>query len=466
MLTAAMTHQAACVNKISALKVGALFMEMGTGKTRCYLEIAAQKIAQDKAKRLTILCPVSGMAHIAQEVQKHTGQLAVIHHEKYQLSNATTNIIGIESMSSSITAINRLNDLARDSVLVVDESHLIKNKETQRTRRILDAANLARYRYISTGMPMPNGVEDLWSQMLWCSRDILGYRDFAEFRRWHLKYTGDDWGMPGTGKICGRYNVETIAAKIAPYSFEARKADCLQLPPKSYSFRTVQLGDIAQAAYSEAKLRILMGRKAFEVDDATIYRLFTALQQISSGMRPAWLFEPGEFTELASTKTEQLQATLVSITGRAVVWCKYHAEADAAEEAVHQAGKAYWRIDGRVPLAERNLRIQHWREAGDVLICTIQTGAMVNDWGFADYSIYMSNSFDYMLRTQSEDRTHRAMMTGKAHYIDLHADTGIERRIRRSLLRKENACKAFQDHIRQLRDKRDDAAITRELNNL
>jgi hypothetical protein len=254
-----------------------------------------------------------------------------------------------------------------------------------------------------------------------------------------------------------------IAAKIAPYTFEARKADCLDLPPKSYSFRTVELSDEAQTAYQDAKHRILMGRNAFDVDDATVFRLFTALQQISSGMRPDWLFEPGEYDGLASSKADELRTTLESLTGKAVVWCKYLAEADAAEAAARQAGKAYQRIDGRVRVSERNRRIQRWREDGDLLISTIQTGAMVNDWGFADYGIYMSNCFDYMLRMQSEDRTHRAMMTGKAHYIDLRANTGIERRITRSLQRKEDALKVFQDKIRQLRAKQDAKSIEKEL---
>ncbi len=279
----------------------------------------------------------------------------------------------------------------------------------------------------------------------------------------HIEHAGDRLGQIGQGRITGRHNVEVIAAKIAPYTFEAKKVDCLNLPSKTFSFRTIELNDETKSAYQDAKGRILLGRNAFDVDDATVFRLFTALQQISSGVRPAWLFKDGEYEELKSTKVAELQTVLESITGKAVVWCKYIAEADAAEVAVCSAGKQYQRIDGSVSVAERSRRIQRWREDGHVLICTIQTGAMVNDWGFADYSIYMSNCFDYMLRLQSEDRTHRAMMTGKAHYIDLRADTAIERRITRSLQRKEDALKTFQDKIRQLRAQRDAAGIDNEL---
>lgn len=451
MITAPMIHQSAGANKLDKLKVGALFMEMGTGKTRVYHDLALRKINAGKASRLTILCPVSGKDHIADEALKHTGLSAVVHGGDYSDAAGKINIIGIESLSTSIRAMNKLHELSQDAVVVADESQLIKNRDTARTRHIVQATAGSRYRYLSTGLPMPNGVEDLWSQMLWLSPLILDYRSYSEFSRNHLRYTGDQFGLYGQGRISGRFNTDVIAAKIAPYSFEARKADCLTLPPKTYSYRTATLSDEAQEAYAEAKRRILFGRDAFEVDDATIYRLFSALQLISSGIAPRWLFKEGEFSELHSPKTDLLKQIVGEATGKKVIWCKYLTEADEAEHALESEGYRCTRIDGSVSRSDRRKRLQSFREDIDVLISTIQVGGMVHDWGFADYAIYMSNSFDYMLRAQSEDRTHRAMMTGKAHYIDLRADTGIERRIARSLEKKENAVRSFQDKIRQLR---------------
>lgn len=466
MLTTAMQHQAVAADKLAGLKVGALFGEMGTGKSRIFYDIGERKLDAGKAARLVVLCPVSGKDHLADEAVKHTGHAPAVHGDDYTTPAARINLIGIESQSTSIRAMNKLTELAKDAVVVIDESTLIKNRDTARARHIAEATKSARYRYISDGLAMPNGVEDLWSQMQWLSPLILGYRNYAEFARFHLKHAGDDWGMRGQGRIVGRFNTERIAARIAPYAFEVRKADCLDLPPKTYSYRTAALSDAAQAAYTEAKQRILYGRKAFDVDDATIYRLFTALQMISAGVLPEWLFEPGEIAPLPNAKLPLLTEALAGISGKAVVWCKYRAEADAAERTIAGAGKRCVRIDGTVPHVERRHRLQAFREDAQVLISTLQLGSRVNDWGFADYAIYMSNSFDYAIRSQSEDRTHRAMMTGKAHYIDLRADTGIERRIHRSLNVKENALRAFQDKIRALRaagSKAAQRAITEEV---
>lgn len=465
-----MLHQVKAADKLACLKVGALFMEMGTGKTRTYLDLAMRKVRAGKASRAVILCPVAGKDHIADEVLKHTGQAAVVHGGSYTQSPGTINIIGIESQSTSVSAMNKLAALSEDAVVVADESQLIKNRKAARTRHTTDATRRSRYRYISSGIAMPNGVEDLYSQMEWLTPLVLGYNSYGEFSRWHLRHEGDAYGRYGEGRITGRFNTDLIAAKIAPYSFEARKADCLDLPPKSYSYYTTRLSDEAQDVYAYAKRSILYGKDAFEVDDATIFRLFTALQLISSGIAPNWLYdkEAGEQPpELENGKLPLLIDVINSAEGKSVVWCKYLAEAEQACAALENSGIRFERIDGRVNAAERYERLRRWKEDDvDVLVSTIQVGGMVHDWGFADYSIYLSNSFDYMLRAQSEDRTHRAMMTGKAHYIDLRSETGIEKRISRSLGKKEDALRAFQDKIRQLRLQQNRDAIVLELEEL
>jgi SNF2 family DNA or RNA helicase len=464
MLTAAMTHQRAAVDKLNRLRVGALFMEMGTGKTRCFVELAENKISNGKASRAVILCPVSAKNHIADEITKHCGHLAIVHGGAYCQLPTRYNVIGIESLSSSISAMNKLRECAESAVVVIDESHLVKNRDTARTRHISDSIGNSRYRYLSTGTPMPNGVEDLWSQMQLLSPLVLGYKSYSEFSRKHLKHTGDALGMYGQGRICGRFNTDVIAAKIAPYSFEARKSDCLDLPPKTYSYRTSSLDDDAASVYADAKHRILFGKKAFEVDDATIFRLFTALQLISSGIVPAWLYKDNEpRPTIRNPKAAALAESLSAANGKTVVWCKYRAEADMAEAVAIESGKRVCRIDGNVSTSDRHDRIAEFKTSEDVLVSTIQVGGMSHDFGFADYSIFFGNSFDYMLRAQAEDRTHRAMMTGKAHYIDLYTDTGIDRKIARSLKRKENAVKAFQDTVRKLRAAKDERAIGAEL---
>lgn len=72
---------------------------------------------------------------------------------------------------------------------------------------------------------------------------------------------------------------------------------------------------------------------------------------------------------------------------------------------------------------------------------------------FCDYVIYYNNDWDYATRAQSEDRVHRIGQTNNVHIVDICADETIDKRILRSLGRKEGILEAFKDCMEALKDK-------------
>ena len=52
------------------VRLGAMFMDMGTGKTRTALELALRRIGEGKADTILWLCPVGVRSTIAAEVAK------------------------------------------------------------------------------------------------------------------------------------------------------------------------------------------------------------------------------------------------------------------------------------------------------------------------------------------------------------------------------------------------------------
>lgn len=57
-------HQEKAYEKLKHLKVGALTMDMGTGKTRTMLEIIKDKYNNDKIDKILWLCPCSAKVNI------------------------------------------------------------------------------------------------------------------------------------------------------------------------------------------------------------------------------------------------------------------------------------------------------------------------------------------------------------------------------------------------------------------
>ncbi|MFQ7192588.1 MAG: DEAD/DEAH box helicase family protein [Megamonas funiformis] len=68
-------YQSKAVDKISKLKVGALYMEQGTGKTRTALEIVRKKLDKGKVEVILWLCPCSVKNNLREDIEKHTGDL-------------------------------------------------------------------------------------------------------------------------------------------------------------------------------------------------------------------------------------------------------------------------------------------------------------------------------------------------------------------------------------------------------
>ncbi len=132
-------HQIRAVEKLLPIRVGALYMEMGTGKTRTALEMIYKRLEAGKIKHVLWLCPCSVRENLKEDIQKHTeGALAHIA------------VYGIESLSSSIRLFEKLLEYVKASptMLVVDESNLVKNFKAYRTQRIIALSQFCKYRMI------------------------------------------------------------------------------------------------------------------------------------------------------------------------------------------------------------------------------------------------------------------------------------------------------------------------------
>ncbi len=283
-LTTPLHHQRAAVAKLLPTRIGGLLMEMGTGKTRCAIELA--RLRAHKLSKVVIFCPVSLKRTWRDEILKHTNCAPDSIHvfdkrtSERRLPTAFWYIVGIESMSSSARVALTVNALMDErTYAVVDESTYIKGHRSMRTYRITEYAAIARYRSILTGTPLTNGVADLFAQMRFLSPKILGYRSFYSFANNHLEYSKKYKGM-----IVRALNTEVLAQKIAPYTYQVTRAECLDLPEKIYKRRYFYRTPQQEAAYQQAKWELL-DIVPDEYCDLmyAIFRLFTALQQITSG---------------------------------------------------------------------------------------------------------------------------------------------------------------------------------------
>jgi len=436
-------------------------MRMGTGKTRTAIEMVAQRTNREQLTRVVWFCPVSVKATTRHELHKHTdispASLCVFD-ERTNLSNlpqALIYVVGIESMSSSTRVVLAVNELINETTMViVDESTYIKGHTALCTRRITQMSEIAKYRLIMTGMPISQGVVDLYSQMRFLHWKILGYPSFYRFKRNHLEYSKK---YPDV--IVRSLNLEQLAAKIEPYTFQITKEEAgLNLPPQLTDAMYFSMTKEQKHWYELAKDEILSSAEGREWDTYIIFRLFTALQQISSGFWNRRL-SAGKYKliEFPHERLDTLAAAVQRVPDgeKMTIWCKYHHSVTAVIEMLtasygRSSVAAY---HGRLSEGKREAELNRFRTIEDVrfLCVTPGTGSHGLDFTVAAYGNFYENGFKYLERKQAEDRHHRYPQTQTVTYTDIICENSIDGRIQRALERKENVVAQFKRKLDQVK---------------
>lgn len=455
-------HQEAAVAKLLPSRVGALFMDMGTGKSRTLIELA--KIRTEKYDRLIWFAPVSLKDTVRHELLKHT---TLTERDLYVFNYATTErtlptdrrayILGIESMSASGRVVLTYNSIVTDrSFVAVDESSYIKGHRSKRTQRITHMSARARYRALLTGTPFSQGAVDLYSQMTFLSPKILGYRSFWSFARNHLEYEerkGPDGIKRRTGRIIRSHNEDYLAAKIAPYTYQVRKDECLALPDKLRETRYCSMTREQRDCYEQAKHEILIELDYDDWSPIAIFHLFSALQSIVCGY---WIRTDPQTAEKQRIEFEHnriglLLSTVAEIPDDepVIIWAKlHHAVREISEALADEYGpENIAQFHGKLSERQRNDQLARWRDGARFLVATQSAGGHGLTLNEAAYVIFYADGFKYAERIQAEDRNHRIGQGRRPVYVTLRCSDSIDDRIARALDRKGDALAEFQERV-------------------
>lgn len=446
--TELMTHQREAVEKLLSSRVGGLFMDMGTGKTRTAIELVKRRA--HKINKVVWFAPVSLKLTVAQEIRKHTDceDIYVFDHKTGQRNLPVTRwyIVGIESMSSSNRVVAAVNSLiTEDTMVVLDESSYIKGHRAKRTERLTFICAKAKYRLILTGTPLSQGVVDLYAQMRFLSPKILGYESFYSFAANHLEYSDR---FPGL--IVSAHNTEWLAAKINPYVYQVRKQDCIDLPPKFYSRRWFFMSPEQREWYEYLKDKFLMEIDPDDWDSYKLFQLFSGLQQVVCGFYREHAKQGDVLHEFKHDRLEVLRETISEVAAdeQVIIWAKYIYDIEKIAETLREQGKTYVVYTGEQSEKERDQAVVRF-QAGDAqfFVATPSSGGHGLTLNEASTVIFYNNSFKYSERLQAEDRCHRIGQAKKVHYIDIVCRNTIDERIMQSIDKKESVLYNFRREI-------------------
>lgn len=435
----------------------AYFMEMGTGKTKVALDNAAWLYMCGLIDTVLIIAPNNVHRQWIEEqlplhLPDHIETLTHIWKIGKPMSSLIepTNKLRILAINFEATITNLGSSVCLSflksgrCLLIVDESHKIKNHRAKRTKAIAVFGRLAAYRRILTGTPLAKGVEDFYSQFLFLDPMILGHKSFFTFRNRYCVMGGYMAKM-----IVGYRNMDELHQRIAPFVFEAKKS--ADLPPKIPAKRYCDLTAIQATHYATVKHELFAILDTGDIIETPLaIQKILRLQQITCGFLPR---EDGTYQILDNNRPLVVDDILEEAAWQpAVIWCRFQNDVNTLVARYPDIAVGY---HGGIPQAEAEENKRRWL-AGErkLFIATGDKGGTgLNLAGRSGLVIYYSNSFNSINRWQSEDRTHRIGTVQSQLIIDIIAHKTVDLAIFNNLSKKKDVARMSMNEIRAMIEK-------------
>ena len=418
-------------------------MEQGTGKTRTALEFIKYRFDRGKINKVLWLCPCSVKFNLKKDIIRHTGDA----------QENLIKIMGIESLSSSLKINEEAENYMKSGkvMMIVDESLLIKNYKAKRTQNIIALSKYACYKLILNGTPLARNESDLFAQWYFLDWRVLGYRGYYSFAANHLEY--DDYG-----RIRNVLDIDVLANKIAPYTYQVKKKECLDLPNKNYRPVYYELDDESIDYYNNAIMTF--EELIDEEHPSTIYRFFTALQDVLSGQKVTLVNDHIDTSPIYKDpeKNPRVQILLEEVNDyeKTIIFCKYTHEINDLEKVLkkHFGEDSTVKFYGEMSLNDRNNSVEKFEKNDKTLffLANKSCGAYGLNLQFCNKMIFYSNDWNLGTRMQAEDRIHRIGQSKRVEIIDIIADCTLDENIQRSLEKKRNLLNGLSDEIDKRKD--------------
>jgi SNF2 family DNA or RNA helicase len=452
-------HQLKALEMSWNKEVFAYFMEMGTGKSKVLLDNIAMLYDKGKIDSVLIVAPKGVYknwydseipAHLAEHISSNVvlwkslitkeQKLKYDSLFKHDFTKLHIFIMNVEALSTKkgLEAARQFLNVKR-VLFAVDESTTIKNPQAKRTKNILQLSKMAKYRRILTGSPVTKSPLDLYTQCFFLDPFLLDHASYYSFRTRYAIMKTANFGGRSVQLVVGYHNLAELSEKLKPFSYRILKDDCLDLPPKTYMKRIIQLTPEQKRVYQQMKSMALAELKGKMITTVNVITQLMRLQQITCGHFKA---DDGSMQEIKNNRINELMDVLEEIEGKAIIWAHWRHDIDMIVESIEEnypGSVVTYYGDTTVEDRQKAIKeIQNPESKVRFLVGTPQTAGYGITLTGASTMIYYSNGYDLEKRQQSEARIDRIGQEKPMTYIDILAEDTIDEKIVKSLRKKVN----------------------------
>ena len=451
-------HQLKALEMSWNKEVFAYFMEMGTGKSKVLLDGIAMLYDKGKINAALIIAPKGVYknwydseipTHMVDHIQKKTvlWQAMINQKQQKQLNSLFKPGLDLRILIMNVEAFSTKKGLdfantflmANSALVAVDESTTIKNPRAKRTKNILSIAKRSKYRRILTGSPVTKSPLDLYTQCFFLDPFLLDHASYYTFRtRYAVMRTANFHGR-SVNLVVGYHHLDELTEKLKPFSYRILKDDCLDLPPKTYMKRVIQLTPEQKTVYQQMKKLALAELNGKMVTTMNVITQLMRMQQITCGHFKA---DDDSIQDIKNNRITELMDILEELEGKAIIWAHYRHDIDIIVKSIEDkypgSVMTYYGDTTTEDRQKAIKEIQNPESKVRFLVGTPQTGGYGITLTGASTMIYYSNGYDLEKRQQSEARIDRIGQKKPMTYIDILAEDTIDEKIVKALRKKVN----------------------------
>ena len=431
----------------------ALFLEMGTGKTKIAIDSLAALYEAKNINTVLIVAPKGVYANwVEKEIPQHLPDrinckivqwqpnitkkfreaLTELADPKHtDLHILAMNVEALSTIKGASSAFKFLK-MNPNNLFIMDESTAIKNRKAMRTKNALKAASLAKYKRILTGSPITKNPMDLFSQCNFLSPKLLNFKSFFAYQARYAIVRRRMMGARSFQEITGYQRLDELHGKLGKFSARVLKEDCLDLPDKIYTSRRVPLTKEQLAAYVQMKKLALTRLEKGELSTtASVLTQIMRLQEICCGHLK---MDDGTIQEIPNKRLDELFNTIDEMSGKVIIWATWVYDLERIVNKLRErygedSAEAFY---GATPQDKRQEIVKNFQDKKNPLrffVGNPKTGGYGLTLTAATNVIYWNNGYDLETRIQSEDRAHRIGQDNHVLYVDLISPSTVDEKI-------------------------------------
>ena len=391
---------------------GILADDMGLGKTIQALAFI-QKVNHALPKEKTtpsflIVAPTSLLYNWVNECSKFTSELRIKIHsgsKRYKEINQFENIDLIITSYGLIRNDNHLFQDAQFEIILLDESQNIKNYSAKTTQYI-NKLN-ANCRIALSGTPIENTIKDLWSQMNFLNKGLLG----------SLNQFNEKYAKP-IEKQNDEKKVEELKKIIQPFLLRRTKEEVAKdLPDIQEKIIYCGMSEEQEKYYEKVKseyrnnLLNIEDQKEFKASKLSILQGLSKLRQISNHpilMDDSYIYDSGKH-ELLLEKIH----TGISDGHKILVFSQFVTYLELLEKAILKSELSYFKLTGATSKEKRQSFVHEFQTQASpcVFLISLKAGGVGLNLTAADYVFIADPWWNPAAEAQARDRSHRIGQT-------------------------------------------------------